>query len=99
MLRTDMPDSAASCSIVSPLGESDGATWGAEDTPRLKLAAQKLARRRPRQIVGEPHCLWHLEPRQPGRAVGLQLVWGHGEPVAQDDCRDDRLTPLGVLAR
>src|SRR5690242_4990378 len=97
MLRTVIPDSAASCSIVIWLGDSeDGAYWRAEDTPRLKLASEQLARRRPWQPVREHDLLGHLERRKSCRAMGLESIRGRGNPISQNHRGYHRLPPLRV---
>src|SRR5436305_8418292 len=103
MLRTDIPVSAASCSIVSWLGDSASSRRRTEDTGRLygdaaELSSQQLARPRPRQLWRERDLLGHLERRQPRGAVAAQVIRAYAVAGAQDDSRDHRLSPLRVRA-
>src|SRR5436305_10227884 len=99
MLRTDIPVSAASCSIVSWLSDSVSSRRRTEDTGRLygdtaELSSQQLARRGPRQLRRERDLLGHLERRQSRGAVAAQLVATDALAGVQDHGRDHGLAPL-----
>src|SRR5947209_453847 len=101
MLRTDIPVSAASCSIVSWLGDSASSRRRTEDTGRLygdtaELSSQQLARRGARQLGRERDLLGHLERRQAPGAVAPQLVRADAVPGAQNHGRDHGLAPLRI---
>src|SRR5581483_6559216 len=96
MLRTVIPDSAASCSTVRLFLYSVVATNQVIVSASIELPAEQLARRRARQLLHELDPLRDLERREPLAQEGAQLLGG--KPVAEHDPRDDGLAPLRVGA-
>src|SRR5579884_3052980 len=106
MFRTVMPDRAASCSIVSWLGELsppslstsgsitpfDVTSVGANELP-----PQQLPGRRARQRLDEADLLGDLEARQPPATEGAQLLGADRATVAREHHRRDHcLAPLRI---